>query len=187
MDLQVESAQIDQQLLADSGDAQTTLTYDDVLNENYRKFDQSGRLVVGGFPLTSYWGMDYRKITDLKVRQALAYAYPYKDAYLAAGDIEGVTAIPGDTLMPPGTAGRVEFNPIPDHEIGSTDPEAAKALLEEAGASGLRDQVPVRQGRPAGRQGQGRRRGRPRRGRVQAQPGADHHGRPLHPARRPRR
>ncbi|WP_167736773.1 ABC transporter substrate-binding protein [Nocardioides sp. 1609] len=136
MDLQVESAQIDQLLLSDSGDAQTTLTYDDVLNENYRDFDASGRLVVGGFPLTSYWAPDYRKITDIKVRQALAWAYPYKDAYLSAGLIEGVTAIPGETLMPPGTSGRKEFSPLPDHEPGVTDPAAAKALLEEADAVG---------------------------------------------------
>ena len=136
MEFTVASDQIDQRLLADSGEDQTTLTYDDVLNANYRKFDQSGRLVVGGFPLTSYWAPDYRKITKLEVRQALAFAYPYKDAYLANGFITGVTAIPGDTLMPPGTAGRKEFNPIPDHETGTTDPEKSKALLEQAGETG---------------------------------------------------
>lgn len=137
MDFTVESTQIDQLLLADSGEAQTTLTYDDVLNADYRKFTSTGRLVVGGFPLTSYWAPDYRKITKLEVRQALAWAYPYKDAYLAAGTIEDVTAIPGGPLLPPGTAGRKDFNPIPEHEIGSTDTAKAKALLEQAGELGF--------------------------------------------------
>lgn len=136
-DLQTASEKIDELMLADKGDSQTTLTYDDVLSANYRKMSDSGRLVVGGYPLTSYWAPDYRKIPDLRVRQALAYAYPYQDGYRAAGLIEGVTATPGDTLLPPGTAGRKEFNPIPDHETGSTDTEKAKALLTEADALGF--------------------------------------------------
>ncbi|WP_340540073.1 ABC transporter substrate-binding protein [Nocardioides sp. GXZ039] len=135
--LQEASEKIDELMVGDKGDAQTTLTYDDVLSANYRDMNESGRLVVGSFPLTSYWGMDYRKITDLKVRQALAYAFPYADFYRATGLIDGVTAIPGSTLMPPGTPGRVEFNPIPDHEIGTTDTDKAKQLLEEAGAVGF--------------------------------------------------
>lgn len=137
MSFQVTSEKIDEQMLGDKGEAQTTLTYDDVLSANYRDMDATDRLVVGSFPLTRYWAPDYRKITDLKVRQALAYAYPYSDTYRAAGLIEGVTISPGATLLPPGTAGRVEFNPIPDHEIGSTDTEKAKALLEEADAVGF--------------------------------------------------
>lgn len=148
MDFTVESAQIDQLLLADSDDAQTTLTYDDVLNADYRKFTSTGRLVVGGFPLTRYWAPDNRKITKLEVRQALAWAYPYKDAYLAAGLIEGVTAIPGGPLMPPGTAGRKDFNPIPDHEIGTTDAAKAKALLEQAGEVGFEIKFPYAKDNP---------------------------------------
>ena len=78
---------IDQIMLADQGEAQTTLTYDDVLAEDFRTFqnDHEDRLVLGGPPCTSYWAPDNRKITDKKVRQALACAYPYKDAALAAG------------------------------------------------------------------------------------------------------
>jgi len=36
----------------------------------------------------------------------------------------------------PGIAGRTEYNPLPDHEPGTTDTAKAKALLEEAGAVG---------------------------------------------------
>ncbi|MDO9378552.1 MAG: ABC transporter substrate-binding protein [Nocardioidaceae bacterium] len=136
-DLQTASEKIDELMLGDQGDSQTTLTYDDVLSANYRDMDATDRLVVGGFPLTSYWAPDYRKITKLEVRQALAYAFPYKDTYRAGGLIEGVTATAGDSLLPPGTAGRKEFNPIPDHEVGSTDTEKAKQLLTDAGELGF--------------------------------------------------
>ncbi|GAA5153181.1 ABC transporter substrate-binding protein [Nocardioides marinquilinus] len=133
---QTASEKIDELLLSDNGDAQTTMTYDDVLANNFKAFNDSGRLEIGGFPLTSYWAPDYRKITDLKVRQALAYAYPYDDAYLAAGLIKGVTAIPGQGLLPPGTPGRVDFEAIEGYETGTTDTDKARALLEEAGAVG---------------------------------------------------
>ena len=135
--LQDESTKINQLLLEDSGEAQTTLTYDDILAENFRAFNDSGRLEIGGFPLTSYWAPDYRKITKLEVRQALAYAYPYDDAYLAGGLIKDVTATPGTNLMPPGTAGRTEFNPIPDHEVGTTDTAKARELLESVDEVGF--------------------------------------------------
>lgn len=135
-DFQVPQAQVDKILLSDSGEAQTTLTYDDVQAANFRKFEQTGRLALGGFPLTSYWAPDYRKITDIRIRQALAWAYPYADADLAGGYIEDVTSVPGTSLMPPGTAGRTEFNPLEGHEPGTTDAAKAKELLEEAGAVG---------------------------------------------------
>ncbi|MDE0776339.1 ABC transporter substrate-binding protein [Nocardioides sp.] len=135
-DLQVEEAQLNQILLEDSAEDQATLTYDDVLAVNFDQFKADGRAAVGSFPLTSFWAPDYTKITDIKIRQALAYAYPYEDADLAGGYIEGVTSLPGAQLLPPGTAGRKDFNPLPDHEPGSTDTDAAMALLEEADAVG---------------------------------------------------
>lgn len=138
MDFQTQSTKIDQILLGDQGEGQTTMTFDDVLAENFRTFqDEHGdRLKLGSQPCTSYWAPDYRQITDKKVRQALAWAYPYKDAALAAGLIENVTRIWGTNLMPPGIPERTEYNPLPDHEPGTTDAAKAKALLEEAGAVG---------------------------------------------------
>ena len=87
---------IDELLLNDQGDAANTLTFDDVLGTGYPKFDAqaSDRLVLGPTPCTRYWAPDYRKITDLKVRQALAYAYPTRSAIKAAGLIEGVNRYP---------------------------------------------------------------------------------------------
>ncbi|HYG94371.1 MAG TPA: ABC transporter substrate-binding protein, partial [Nocardioides sp.] len=136
MEFDVQSAQIDEIMINDQGEAQTTISYDDVLAEDYREMEETGRLAVGTFPLTSYWAPDYRKITDIRIRQALAWAYPYADADLAGGYIEGVTSVPATSLMPPGTPGRTDFNPVEGHEPHSTDPEKARELLEEAGEVG---------------------------------------------------
>ncbi|MGA8847240.1 MAG: ABC transporter substrate-binding protein [Nocardioides sp.] len=135
-DLQMDQTQINQIMLEDSSADQASLTYDDVLDTSYDRLVSDERASVGSFPLTSFWAPDYTQITDINIRKALAYAYPYEDTYLALGEIAGVTAVPGAQLLPPGTAGRKDFNPLPDHEPGSTDVEAAKALLEEAGEVG---------------------------------------------------
>ncbi len=137
-DFQTASTKVDQIMLADKGEGQTTITYDNILPENFRTFQEehSDRLDLGGQPCTSYWAPDYRQVTDKKVRQALAWAYPYKDAALAGGYVENVTRIWGSNLMPPGIPGRTEYDALEGHEAGQTDTAKAKALLEEAGAVG---------------------------------------------------
>ncbi|NYE38393.1 peptide/nickel transport system substrate-binding protein [Nocardioides cavernae] len=74
---------------------------------------------------------DYRRITDVRVRKALAYAYPYRDTWIAAGEVPGVTRQPAGTIMPPGMAGRRDFQV--DGEQITYDPVKARALLAEAG------------------------------------------------------
>ena len=162
MQFDVPSAKIDQILLNDEGDGQTTLTYDNILAADFltAKNDASDRLVLGSSPCSFYWGPDYRTVTDIDVRKALAYAYPYQDAWAAGGEIVGVTRVPGTNLMPPGIPGRTEYNPLPDHEPGTTDADKAKQLLQESGQHGLPDPVPVLAGRP----GIGRHQGRDRQG-----------------------
>ena len=39
-------------------------------------------------------------------------------------------------MMPPGVPGRVEYNPLPGHTPGTTDPAKAKQLLQQAGKLG---------------------------------------------------
>ncbi len=135
---QVPNQQIDQLMLADTGDAQTTLTYEDVQASNYRTFKEKypERLVLGGSPCTYYYAPDNRKITDKTVRQALAWAYPYKAIMLATGLIEGVNAIPATNLMPPGLPGRTEYQNLEGHEPFQTDTAKAKQLLTDAGKLG---------------------------------------------------
>ncbi len=131
--------QIDQLLLADQGDAQTTMTYDDIDAKNYDKFstDAADRLVSGGSPCTYFYALDNRTITDKAVREAVLWAVPYKEQILAAGLIPDVNAIPATNLMPPGIPGREEFNPVPDHEPFQTDAARAKKLLEDSGNLGF--------------------------------------------------
>jgi len=100
----------------------------------------SGQVLVGPQPCTGFSMPDYKKVPELKVRQALAFAYPYKDAWAAAGEIPGVTLANGVTdpnlgfgLLPPGMAGRQVVNPEIEGETIQYDPAHAKQLLSEAG------------------------------------------------------
>ncbi len=139
MDFQTESAQIDEIMLADTGDGQTTITYDDVQAPNYPTFksDSPDRLVTGGSPCTYFWAPDYRKVKSRDVREAMVWAYPYEDAQIAAGNIVGVNRITTATnLMPPGIPGREDYNPVADHEPGTTDAAKAKEILDAAGETG---------------------------------------------------
>jgi peptide/nickel transport system substrate-binding protein len=130
-----DNTKIDQTLLADAGTAKTTMSYQQVLTTDYRKVNQGAgdRLILGSRPCTYFWYPDNRKITDINVRRALAYAYPYHAMWTASGQIPGVTRLPATNVMPPGTPARVGYNPLPGHTPGSTDPAKSKALLREAG------------------------------------------------------
>ncbi len=129
-----DSAKIDAIMLADTGTGQTTISYDPILSADYQKFNQqsSDRLIVGSEPCTFIWYPDNRLITDINVRRALAYAYPYQAAWAAGGYIQGVTRVPASNVMPPGVPGRVEYNPLPGHQPASTDPAKAKQMLTAA-------------------------------------------------------
>jgi peptide/nickel transport system substrate-binding protein len=135
MKFDVPSAKVDQISLNDEGVGQTSLTYDNIQASNFvtAKQDASDRLVLGSSPCSWYWAPDYRKITDIEVRKALAYAYPYQEAWAAGGEVVGVTRVPGTNLMPPGIPERTEYNPLPDHEPGTTDADKSKQLLADSG------------------------------------------------------
>jgi len=81
---------------------------------------------------------DNRKIKNPDIRRAIAWAYPYRSAWIAGGYIEGVTRSPAMNVMPPGLPGRVEYNPLPGHEPATTDADKARALLEKAHAVGFK-------------------------------------------------
>ncbi|HEY3530047.1 MAG TPA: ABC transporter substrate-binding protein [Nocardioides sp.] len=134
---QQPSEKIDQILLSDSGSGKTTITYDNLLAPDYQKMKQDSpdRLILGGQPCTFYWGPDNRKITDKRIREALSWAYPYKNAILAGGDIPGITAVPATNLMPPGIPGRTAYNAT-GRKPFETDASKAKELLQQANAVG---------------------------------------------------
>jgi len=135
MNFQTEDTQIDQTILNDSGSGSTTLTYDSVLAASYLQFkSQAGdRIVTGGEPCTFMQYPDNRKITSVKVRQAIGWAWPYKSLETAGGGIENVTWIPATNVMPPGIPGRVPYNPLPGHAPASTNAAKAHSILAAAG------------------------------------------------------
>ncbi|HET6625731.1 MAG TPA: ABC transporter substrate-binding protein [Nocardioidaceae bacterium] len=131
-----DQAKLENVIINDSGSAQTTLTYDNVSAAGYRSIQEDkDRLVTGTSPCTYMWYIDMTKVTDLKVRKAIGWAYPYRAAWKAGGEIEGVTRLGGTSILPPGTNGRVEYDAL-GNGGNQTDPEKAKALLKEAGAMG---------------------------------------------------
>jgi peptide/nickel transport system substrate-binding protein len=136
--LQQQSEKIDQILLADTGSGQTTLTYDDLLAPDYQQMKEKdpSRLTLGPSPCTYYWAPDNRKITDKKVREALSWAYPYKNVILAGGLIPNVNAIPATNLMPPGLPGRTAYSNVTGRQGFDTDAAKAKELLKQADAVG---------------------------------------------------
>lgn len=132
-----DTARIENTIINDNGSAQTTLTYDNVTPAGLRKIQQEDpdRLVQGTSPCTYMWYLDMRKITDKDVRMAIGHAYPYEAAWKAGGVIQGVTREPSTTILPPGTAGRQEFDPL-GNEGHITDTDKARELLEKANAVG---------------------------------------------------
>jgi peptide/nickel transport system substrate-binding protein len=129
-----DTAKLENVIINDQGSAQTTLTYDNVSASSYRSIQQDkDRLVRGTSPCTYMWFIDMTKIKELEVRQALGWAYPYENAWKAGGEIQGVTRVPGTAILPPGTAGRVEYQAMEGQDGKTTDPEKAKALLKQAG------------------------------------------------------
>ena len=128
----------DRLILSDEGPAQTTISAKGILAEDYPAFARqaSDRLVEGSQPCTSMWDLDNRKITDIRVRRALAYAFPYRAAWAADGQIPRVMRLPATNLIAPGIPGRVAYNPLPGHTPWRTDPAKARALLTVAGRLG---------------------------------------------------
>jgi peptide/nickel transport system substrate-binding protein len=132
-----DSTTLDNTIINDQGTAQSTATYDNLLAPDYataiNKGDQD-RVVKGTSPCTYMWYLDYTKIKQLQVRQALGWAYPYVDAWKTAGEIVGLTRVPSPVLLPPGTAGRDDSGQSLAGQDGkTTDPAKSKALLAQAG------------------------------------------------------
>ena len=127
-----DQAKVDEIMLSDNSDSQTSVATalgSDKYNEANGKLGD--RLVQQGSQCVSTLTPDYNKINDINVRKALAYSYPYEDAWLAGGEVPGVTRVPANSLMPPGMAGKKDFQV--DGEQITYDPEKSKELLAEAG------------------------------------------------------
>jgi peptide/nickel transport system substrate-binding protein len=127
-----DQAKVDEIMLSDNSDSQTSIATQ-LGSDKYNEANGAlgDRLVQQGTQCVSTLTPDYTQITDINVRKALAYAYPYEDVWLALGEVPGVTRIPANSVMPPGMAGKKDFQV--DGEQITYDPEKSKQLLEEAG------------------------------------------------------
>ncbi len=127
-----DPTQADELILSGNEASETTLsTGINAENYNQLKTELGERMVQQSSQCTSFWSPDYTKITDLNVRKALAYAYPYESVWQASGEVAGVTRVPANSVMPPGMAGKSDYQV--DGEQITFQPEKALELLEEAG------------------------------------------------------
>jgi peptide/nickel transport system substrate-binding protein len=134
----VPAKRITSTILGDSHRGRTSMAYPAptsstfITKSVYLRARRSNRLTVGPGPCTFWAAPDNRKITDIRVRRAIGYAYPYRQAQVASGGIQALTWVPGTSILPPGVPGRQDFNPL-STPPGSTDPDKATALLRRAG------------------------------------------------------
>jgi peptide/nickel transport system substrate-binding protein len=134
----VPAKRIAHTILDDSGRGRTTVAYpaptaqDFITPSVYLQARTSNRLTVGPAPCTFWLSPDNRKITDIRVRRAIGYAYPYKQAQAVSGGIDALTWVPGTSILSPGSPGRQNFNPL-SIRPSTTDPDKARALLKQAG------------------------------------------------------
>jgi peptide/nickel transport system substrate-binding protein len=132
--LRTPAAQADATILGNSKAGQATLSTSSVLAGDYPRALRLHRLTLGPSPCTLMWLPDNRKIKNIKVREALGYAYPYGAIERAEGWIPGVTALAGASTLPPGFPSRRSLAGL-GIRPGHTDPQKAKALLRQAGYS----------------------------------------------------
>jgi peptide/nickel transport system substrate-binding protein len=119
-------------VLGGSARGRTALSYDNVSTANRSEAQRRGRLASGPASCTFMVWPDNRKITDIRVREALGYAFPYR-AYVALnGGALGVTDLPGASLLPLGLPGRQDYTVL-DAQPGETNPHKARVLLRRAG------------------------------------------------------
>ncbi len=120
-------------LIANAGKDQQAITLARVAPSQFPKITGpvEERYVNTLSPYNSYLVPNFKRVTDLKVRQALAVALDL-DGYVKALGGEKAAA-PGETIVNPGVSGAQDNPAFAGDNAG--DPAAAKALLEEAGVT----------------------------------------------------
>ena len=126
-----DPAQTDQILLSGNAASETVISTD-LDSVNYRKATEElgDRMVQQSSQCTSFQYPVYDKTTK-GVRQAMALAIDYEATWLAGGQVPGVTRVPANSIMPPGMAGKPDYNAL--GEPTTFNPEKAKELLAEEG------------------------------------------------------
>jgi peptide/nickel transport system substrate-binding protein len=131
---------VEKAMMEDNGPEQTTLSYDDILGENYPDIQADPtikeRLVEGRESCVSYAFLDTRNI-PLEVRRAIAVAYPHESVNKVNGTIPGLTWYPSTSILASIAPGYVKSDAAGTGGEGDGDPVRAKKMLEEAGELGF--------------------------------------------------
>ncbi len=126
-----------QRLIAAAGEDQAAMTVLDAVSPEVLQQVQStpdllARTVSGFTPFSSYQAINTKRITDLRVRKALLYAYPRQQIRQILGGASN-----GDFASTIASPTLVGFEPYDLYNVPPEgDPEKAKALLMEAGKLG---------------------------------------------------
>jgi peptide/nickel transport system substrate-binding protein len=117
-----------------SREGRTALSLDNVDPADYAKAQATGQVAVGPRPCTHILYPDNRRITDIRVREAIGYAYPYRAMARIEDQIPDVTELYGSSALPPGFPGRRQYAVV---SSGRARPDEARSLLKAEGyASG---------------------------------------------------
>lgn len=129
-----DQAKTDEIMLSGNTESQSAVSTG-LGSDKYQEADSAlgDRLVQQSSQCTSFMSPDYTQITDINVRKAIAWAYPYESIWLASGELPGVTRVPANSIMPPGMAGKPADDYFADGEQFTYKPEKSVELLKEAG------------------------------------------------------
>jgi peptide/nickel transport system substrate-binding protein len=133
-----EHVKTQQQVLASDGPDADAISYDNIDATLIPQLtgDKKAQLVQGDSPCTIVWQLDTRKV-PLEVRKAIAAAWPYDQSFKALG-MNGYTAEPASTVLPPSVPGYTKYPPLTNLTgTGAGDPAAAKQMLTAAGKLGF--------------------------------------------------
>jgi peptide/nickel transport system substrate-binding protein len=98
-------------------------------NAEYKK-----RVLTAVDTVTYYWPINMTRVKDLKVRQAINYAWPHQQIQTISGGT--ATTEIATTIFSPVTPGYSKFDLYGVDKKPGGNPEKAKALLKEAGKVG---------------------------------------------------
>lgn len=125
---------LQEQLIADKGVDQASLTYDNTDSSLLPKIqgkEPEKRMLDGPGTCAFFAYMDVRKI-PLEVRKAILAAWPFDSLHKANGD-SPLTYQPATTILPPTTPGWENYDVAGNGGKGDGDPAKAKKMLEDAG------------------------------------------------------
>ncbi|MEV6983144.1 ABC transporter substrate-binding protein [Sphaerisporangium sp. NPDC051017] len=137
MEFGVQAQNSTERFLADSGADKTAMTFHNAVaaervQEVLGNAEAMKRSIQGLTPFTTFYNLNTKRLTDVKVRQAITKAWPAKQLQLISGG-EVNTGKIATTVMSPTVLGYEPFDLYGVLAKPNGDPEAAKALLKEAG------------------------------------------------------